>query len=204
MSNDGMNDFWAAQLTARQIQEDAGMTMDEVLKLDMAEYARLSHRPTPTQAALAAIDAQHERGHQSAPAAPESAPEPPESGPQGIDIASMDMDTYAAMRGQLMSQGRPDASPGITLAEMTNEQYAAVRGQLGMGKSSYGRGALDGGSTAEWIAAAQRQPGRSAMQGKNVETPSLTGRYVRQDEHRDTRSLSERFGTPGNAYRPGA
>jgi len=134
MSNDGMNDFWAAQLTARQIQEDAGMTMDEVLKLDMAEYARLSHRPTPTQAALAAIDAQHERGHQSAPAAPESAPEPPESGPQGIDIASMDMDTYAAMRGQLMSQGRPDASPGITLAEMTNEQYAAVRGQLDAGQ----------------------------------------------------------------------
>jgi len=53
-----MIDFYSAQLIARKIMDHTGMTPDEVLKLDTSEYARLSGRSTPVQAALRAIDAQ--------------------------------------------------------------------------------------------------------------------------------------------------
>jgi hypothetical protein len=56
-------------------------------------------------------------------------------------------------------------------------------------------------SGQSWAEAARRQPGRSSWQNANVvEPPRLEGRYVRQDDMRDTRPAAERFSTPGNAF----
>lgn len=90
--------------------------------------------------------------------------------------------------------------PGIDFSQLSMTDYAQLRGQLGVGGREYGRGTLDGGSTADWIAAAQQKAGRSAWQGRNVVEPPQLERYVRQDEHRDTRSIADRFSTPGNSF----
>ena len=56
-------------------------------------------------------------------------------------------------------------------------QYAQLRAQLGVTGREYGRGALDGGSTADWVQAAQRKARRSGWQGGNVqESPRVDGR----------------------------
>jgi hypothetical protein len=53
----------------------------------------------------------------------------------------------------------------------------------------------------QYRAAARAQAGRTAMSNANVvEPPRLTGRYVRQDDMRDTRSAHERFSSPSNAF----
>jgi hypothetical protein len=65
---------------------------------------------------------------------------------------------------------------GIDIALMSWEQYAAVRDQLGVQGREYGRGALDGGSTADWVAAARAKSGRAAMNEHNVQrAPQVDG-----------------------------
>ena len=55
-----MNDFYAASLlAARKISEETGLTDAEILQLDMEEYARLTGRQTPVQAAIQALDVQY-------------------------------------------------------------------------------------------------------------------------------------------------
>lgn len=170
-----MNDYWAAQLQARQIQEDTGMTMDQILALPADEWARLTNRQTPAQAAIAALDAQFQ-GHSPAPQQQAPAPAQPPTqtqAPETPDFASMDMATYAAYREQ-----------------------------AGIGRGAYGRGALDGtAGTAEWAAAARARTGRTGLSQHNVtDAPRLDGRYVDHDAQRDTRTAAQRFATPGNAY----
>jgi hypothetical protein len=46
--------YLEAQLTARRIMDETGLTLAEVAALDLDEFARLTGRPTPAQAALAA------------------------------------------------------------------------------------------------------------------------------------------------------
>jgi len=129
------------------------------------------------------------------------------------EIEALSFADYAARTGRTLSVTpelaappqavavqHPAHPPGIDFASMDMQTYAQVRGQLGIGRGEYGRGALDGGSTADWVQAAQRKAGRSAWQGRNVVEPPRLERYVRQDEHRDTRSVAERFGTPGNSF----
>jgi hypothetical protein len=85
---------------------------------------------------------------------------------------------------------------------MSLEQYAALRQQAGIGQGNYGRGALDGGSTQDWIAAAQKQAGRHGWQNANtVESPRLEGRTVlKQDQQLDTRSAAQRFSNQANMW----
>jgi hypothetical protein len=66
-----------------------------------------------------------------------------------------------------------------------------------------GRGIFDsvGSQSAAYRQATARQAGRTAYsQGNVVEPPRIEGRYVRQDDMRDTRSAAQRFSTPGNAF----
>jgi hypothetical protein len=53
-------DAWA---TTQKIQEDTGMTVDQILALPADEYARLSGRHTPAEAAVAAYGASVPRAH---------------------------------------------------------------------------------------------------------------------------------------------
>jgi hypothetical protein len=82
-----MIDFYSAQLIARKIMDHTGMTPDEVLKLDTSEYARLSGRSTPVQAALRAIDAQVTQPLNPGPEAV-APPLRADDMPQGIDVNS--------------------------------------------------------------------------------------------------------------------
>jgi hypothetical protein len=164
------NDYYAAQLRARQVAEETGLTLAEIAELPLDEWSRLTHGKTAAQAALEAI------GSQVAPQPPAALPDTaftqqaaPE--PQGIDVNSLSMD-----------------------------QYAALRGQLGIGQSRQeGIGILNQ-SGQSWAEAARQQPGRSGWQNKNVTpAPSLTGRQVAAPAI-DNRTRAERFTFPGSAY----
>jgi hypothetical protein len=78
-------------LTAQQIMEQTGLSAAELAAVPLDEYARLSGRPTPAQAAIAALDSQYEAG-QPAPA-PEQTP-----APEVPDFGAMSLDEYAAYR----------------------------------------------------------------------------------------------------------
>jgi hypothetical protein len=152
------------ELAAYRVQAETGLSARELAEMDMDEYARVTGRQTPVQAALQALEAQRSG---VAPQAPERPQEPAQQS-QGIDVASMDMGAYAALRDQL----------GIG------------RGDAGMFGS--------GGLSAD---AARRQAERTVMSNANVTPPPrLTGRFVNHDEHRDHRTVAERFSTPGNSH----
>ncbi len=58
-----------------------------------------------------------------------------------------------------------------------------------------------GSQSPEYTSATRAQAGRTAYSQQNViEPPRLTGRYVRQDDMRDTRTAAERFGNPANSF----
>jgi hypothetical protein len=140
-------DTWA---TVQKLMEDTGLSADEILRMDADEYARLTGRPTPAQAAITALGYD-----EPVPGTPrQQAPQPLQE-PQQIDLANLTM-----------------------------EQYGALRGQLGVRGREYGRGALDGGSTADWIAAAQRKAGRAAMQAGNVQEAAQpdSSKYLTRNE----------------------
>jgi hypothetical protein len=161
-------------LAAQRMQDQfCGFSADEIERMPMDSYREIRRR-----AGLPDVDpysdayAKYETHGQDPAPAPQNAPGAPQSPPQGIDLQSMTM-----------------------------AQYAAVRGQLGVQGDEYGKGALDGGSTADWIAAAQRKAGRSGWQRGNVtESPRLTDRYINHDEQRDTRPAAQRFSNQANAF----
>ena len=166
-----MNNFYSAQLQARKIQEDTGMSLDEILKLDMDAYARLTNRPTVGELVAQAAEAWP-------PGRPRQEPAPaqqPALAPRGIDFAAMDMQTYAQLRSQLIGRS-PKEGHGIfdSVGSGSEEYTNAVRAQSG-------RTAWNNANV--------------------VEPPRLERlRYVRQDDQRDTRSRADRFSTPGNAF----
>lgn len=166
--------YLAAQLTARRICEETGMSMADVAALPLDEYSRLSGRPTPAEAARAAITAQYEREQRQAPAVPQSPPQAPEDQPQGINLQDMSMDDYAQLRQQL--------GVGVSQKE--------------------GRGIFDSVASQSDVYrnAVRAQAGRTALSNANVEPPSrLVGRTIlKQDDHLDHRSAGQRFSTPGN------
>jgi hypothetical protein len=82
-------------LTARQHQDVLSyFTARELDAMDMDEFARLTGRQTPAQAAIRALDAQYST---PPPASPQADPGMPEA-PQQPDFAAMDMSEYAAYR----------------------------------------------------------------------------------------------------------
>ncbi|MGH3247887.1 MAG: hypothetical protein ACRDOI_17030 [Trebonia sp.] len=93
-----MTDY-QAQLTARKIMEDTGLSARELAEMDMDAYARATGRPAPAQAALQAL------GAQKAPAAlPDAAftqqavPEP--QGQTLEELALTDDDAWLQWRQQ--------------------------------------------------------------------------------------------------------
>lgn len=117
-----------------------------------------------------------------------------ESAIQALDASYEPPEGATAVPAPPQSQPPADAGQGIT-----DEQFLAWRSQRARGGE--GRGIFDGvGSQSDAYTAADRQQaGRGGLSTANVvEPPRLTGRYVRQDDMRDTRPASQRFSTPGS------
>ena len=132
-------DVWA---TTQKLMEETGLSADQILRMDMSEYGRLTARQSPAQAAIQALDAEYGAPSPQVPQQPHAPGQEPQQPPQGID-----------------------------LADMTMEQYAQIRAQLGVQGGEYGRGALDGGSTADWVQRRPAQGGQVGMAGRQRREP---------------------------------
>ena len=145
------------ELQAYRIMAETGLSARELAEMDMTEYARLTGRPTPAQAALAALDAQHQQ---------EAAVTSPFAGQDAQDVS-----------GQ---QAAPEP-PGIDLASMDMATYAQMRGQLGVGGREYGVGIMNSNAgTDSWVAAARAKSGRTGMNESNVQGAARpdAGKYL--------------------------
>jgi hypothetical protein len=144
------------ELRAYRIMAETGLSARELAEMDMDSYARLTGRQTPAQAAIAALDAQSGQAQPQAPQQPPAPLQEPQEQPQGIDLASMSM-----------------------------EQYGGLRGQLGVTGREYGTGIMNSaGGTDAWVEAAQRKAGRHGWQAGNVEGPAQpdSGKYLQRNE----------------------
>lgn len=163
-----INEF---ELLAYQRIADTGLSFRELAEMDMTEYARVTGRPTPVEAAIAALDTQHAANQ--TPQTPRPSPAVPDAG-QPVDISSLSVDEYAALRDQFGVHGQRE-----------------------------GRGIFDsvGSQSQVYRDAVRAQSGRTALNNTRVvEPPRLEGRFVRQDDIRDARAAAQRFSTPGNAF----
>lgn len=105
-----MIDTWAA---TQKLMEDTGLAARELAEMDLSEYARVTGRQAPAEAALAALDAQHEGEHQ-APQQPALAPE--QTAPERPDVGAMDWAEYAAYRERSGIAAR--SAEGMSRAEV--------------------------------------------------------------------------------------
>ena len=153
------------RLAALRVAE-TGLTPAELLALPMDEYARVTGRLTPTEAALQAINAERAQAPQAPPQAPDSAFTQTVETPQGIDP---DSDEYfLAWRQERMRNS--GSGEGIGVFSGTGSRSEAYRD------------------------AARKHAGRTALGNAHVvESPRLTNRYIRQDDQLDHRSAVERL-----------
>ena len=169
-------DFSEMQVRAHRDASRAaelGLTAQDVKAMPPDAFNRTFgyDRPTPTEAALAAVRADSTAADSPAPAAPRIAPQPPESAPQGVSVA-----------------------------DMTMEQYAVFRREAGIGRGEYGVGLLNQAGSWADAARAKAGRSAMAGNRNTVEPPRLGGRYLNHDAGIDHRSAAARFSTPGNEF----
>ncbi len=153
---------------------ELGLTAQDIRSMPWDEYNRLFgyDRPTPAEAAKAALEAQHEQAQPPAPAAPQGDPAAPADAPQGAAIASMDMATYAQFRQQAGIGGR---EYGVGLFNQSGSWADAARAKAG-------RSAMAGNKNT-------------------VEAPRIEGRYLNHDVGIDQRSATERLSNAANLWK---
>jgi hypothetical protein len=158
--------------SARYRDKFGDMSADEIERLSFEQYAKITGRATPAEAALQALSEPPDIPITvSGPPAGPTAPQAPEDRPQGADISQLSM-----------------------------SEYAAYREQLGVGGHEYGNGIL--GAHGSWADAARAKAGRSAMAGnRNTIEPPRIERYVRQDDRVDHRSAADRLSNAANMWR---
>lgn len=154
-----------------------GLDADAIKRMSMSSYAEIRRR-----AGLADCDPFEDayRGYE-----PSQAPQAPTtvSAPEAI-------------------RANAEMPQGLDVSQLSMEQYAALRGRLGMGQHE-DRGIFGGvaSQSQEYANAVRGQTGRTGLSNAHVQqAPRIEGRYLNPDEHRDTRTLSARFTTPGNAF----
>lgn len=142
-------DFYAAQLRGQQIETETGVSIAEQVAMPLEEWSRLAYGKTPAESAIAALQAQGET---------------PGTATSGDPTQTTDASAHTEPTA-------PDAGPGIDISQLSMSDYAALRERLGMTGREYGRGALDGGGTQDWIAAAQKRghAGRTSYSQSNVQ-----------------------------------
>jgi len=123
--DDGLTPLQRAFLESRYNAEAfSDMSAQDINRMDMATFARLTNRATPTQAAVSYLDAQHERTQPPAPAAPQTAVDTP----QGLDPDSAEF--FHAWRAQ-RGLDRTDAGMFGSISSRSEEYTSAVRAQSG-------------------------------------------------------------------------
>jgi hypothetical protein len=140
---------------------ETGLSPAELLALPMDEYARVTGRATPAEAALQTLDMQIPGiPRQEPPAAPQA----PENAPQGVDLNSLSMSEYATLRGWL-GIGRT-RQEGRGILNQSGQSWAeAARQQLG--RSSWqGRNVIESPKLA----------GRQMRQGDMLDTRTAAQR----------------------------
>ena len=164
MTDTPMLDAYLRGQTLREAFHD--LTPQQINDMSLSEFAVRTGRPTPIQAALQALD------HQEPAAAPRSAPQVPEPQQQGIDVNSLSM-----------------------------EQYTALRGQLGVEGSEYGNGIFGAHGSWADAARAKAGRSAMAGNRNTIEAPKLVGRQVRQGDMIDTRPAVQRLSNQSNLWR---
>jgi len=127
-------DHWA---TTQKLMEDTGLSTEDILKLDAGEYARLTGRMTPSEAAMAALGYTDE----PVPGTPRQeppAPAPqPQAAPQGLDPNSNEY--FHAWRANRVSGGE---GKGIFDSTGTDAWVQAARAKTG--RTQYGQSNTQG------------------------------------------------------------
>jgi hypothetical protein len=142
-------------------------TMDEIAGMSIDQWRRLRAR-----AGLPDLEPQPESAQPAQ--APQAVAQAPAPEPPGIDIASMDMASYARLRPQ-----------------------------LGLGqRRQEGVGILNQPASQSWAEAARAKSGRAALNESNVQGPArIEGRTIlRHDEHLDHRPARDRFSNASTAF----
>ena len=158
---------------------ELGLTAQDIAAMPAAEFNRMFgyNRPTPAQAARAALEAQY--AAQSAtetPAEPTAAPTPAPASPAA-----------------------PDPFEGLDPGSA--EYFLAWRAQRPSGGE--GRGIFDSVSSrsAEYQAAARKQAGRTGWANSNVVEPPRIGRaFINHDDRLDHRSAADRLSNQANMW----
>lgn len=121
-------DVWA---TTQKLMEETGLSADQILRMDMQEYARLTGRQSPARAATQTLDAEYEA---PAPQGQEQPPAGVQEPPQGIDPNSAEY--FLAWR---QNRARGGEGRGIfdSVGSRSDEYTAAVRAQSG--RTMYGQ-----------------------------------------------------------------
>lgn len=116
--------FWGAQLRARQIEGETGLTVRQQSEMPLDEWSRLNHGTTPVEHALAAIDAPYEREQ-----APAQTPAQPVQDPvTGQELDPNSQEYFLQWRAQRQSGGE---GVGIMNAGGLEQSKTAV------GRSAY-------------------------------------------------------------------
>lgn len=142
-----MQEAFLVSQQLRQAVED--LTAADINRMSVADYGKVRERAglpavDPYSDAYAAYEPPQAQATVSAPEAVHSNAD----GAGGLDIGSIDMNTYAQLRGRLGVTGR-----------------------------EYGKGALDqAGGSAEWIEAARAKTGRTAYGQQNTQDAPRIGR----------------------------
>ena len=142
--------------TVQKVMETTGLSADDILKMDMSEYGRLTGRQSPAETATQALDAEYTPSVPQVPQQPHAPVQEARQSAQGLDIGSMDMQTYAQLRAQ-----------------------------LGVGGREYGVGVMNSGAgTADWVAAARTKVGRTKYGQQNTQDAARidAGKYLRANE----------------------
>jgi hypothetical protein len=121
-------------LTMQQIMEQTGLSAAELAAMPLDEYARLSGRQTPTEAALQALD----RDYEVSATQDQEQPPAPADAPQDLDPNSDDY--FLAWRSQ---RARGGEGRGIFdgVDSHSDEYTAAVRQQAG--RTAYSQGNVE-------------------------------------------------------------
>lgn len=146
-----------------------------------------------------------------------------ETGLSARELAEMDMDAYARLTNRQtlaeaaihaleasheasapQAPAAPQSAPQAPESQPqgldpdSHEYFLAWRQNRARGGE--GRGIFDSvdSQSETYVNAVRAQAGRTALSTAQ-EAPRLEGRYVNHDQQRDTRTVAQRFSTPGNS-----
>lgn len=130
-------DTWATVQNLRASFED--LSPAQINAMSFGEWAARTGRQAPAESATAALDAQYQASAPTAPQQPPAAAQEPAVEPQGLDLASMPMSDYAALRSRLgIGQSRQEGI-GVMNSGAGSSDWVRAAQQRGIGRTQYGQ-----------------------------------------------------------------